>query len=79
MSEFVASEAYTPEIDKEEFPPMLQIKSIHNTPIEGLWHWFAQTFGQNIKDTIREGFVRGIYNPNNAIHPYVTGIHTFKF
>ena len=72
MSEFIVSEAYTPEIDKEEFPPMLQMKSVHNTP---MWHWFAQTFGQNIKDTIRGGFEQGIYNPNNTIHPYV--IHTF--
>ncbi|KAF8886422.1 hypothetical protein CPB84DRAFT_1816716 [Gymnopilus junonius] len=32
-------EAYAPEIDKEQFPPMLQMRSVHNTPIEGLWHW----------------------------------------
>ncbi|KAF8901851.1 hypothetical protein CPB84DRAFT_1815067 [Gymnopilus junonius] len=62
-------EAYAPEIDKEQFPPMLQMRSVHNTPIEGLWHWFLQTFGHNIKDTIRSGFELGIYNPNNSVHP----------
>ncbi|KAF8814344.1 hypothetical protein BYT27DRAFT_7082446, partial [Phlegmacium glaucopus] len=49
-------------------PPMLQMRSVHNTPIEGLWHWFLQTFGVNIKDTIRGGFQAGIYNPNNVVH-----------
>lgn len=47
------------------------MRSVHNTPIEGLWHWFRQTFGQNIKDTIHSGFQRGIYKPNNPLHPYV--------
>lgn len=63
--------AYTPELDENKFPPTLQVRSVHNTPIEGLWHWFLQTFGINIKDTIRHGFEIGIYNPNNDIHPYV--------
>ena len=63
--------AYTPELDENKFPPTLQVRSIHNTPIEGMWHWFLQTFGINIKDIIRQGFEIGIYNPNNAIHPYV--------
>ena len=49
---------------------MLQMRSVHNTPIEGLWHWFLQTFGVNIKDIIRSGFTAGIYNPNNAVHSY---------
>lgn len=49
---------------------MLQMRSVHNTPIEGLWHWFLQTFGVNIKDIIRSGFTTGIYNPNNLVHPY---------
>jgi len=68
---FILRAAYTPELDEDKFPPTLQVRSIHNTPIEGLWHWFLQTFGINIKDTIRQGFAIGIYNPNNAIHPYV--------
>jgi hypothetical protein len=42
--------------------------SIHNTPIEGIWHWFLQTFGINIKDL--HGFEIGIYNHNNVIYPY---------
>jgi hypothetical protein len=53
------------------FPPTLQVRSVHNTPIEGAWHWFLQMFGINIKDAIRGGYEAGIYNPNNAIHPYV--------
>jgi hypothetical protein len=66
----LVSAAYTPELDTTQFPPTLQIKSIHNTPIEGLWHWFLQTFGVNIKDIIHSGFTAGIYNPNNPVHPY---------
>lgn len=63
-------EAYAPELDAEKFPPTLQMKSVHNTPIEGLWHWFLQTFGVNIKETIRGGYESGHYNPNNAVHVY---------
>ncbi|KAF8908221.1 hypothetical protein CPB84DRAFT_1843672 [Gymnopilus junonius] len=61
-------EAYAPELDTEKFPPMLQMKSVHNTPIEGLWHWFLQTFGLNIKDVIRQGLQTGVYHPNNSVH-----------
>jgi hypothetical protein len=67
----IGSETYAPEIDSEEFPPMLQMKTVHNTPIEGLWHWFLQTFGHNIRDIIHGGYTCGIYNPNNDIHLYV--------
>ena len=44
---------------------------MHNTPIEGLWHWFLQNNGVNIKDAIRQGYNDGIYNPNNVVHPCV--------
>ena len=67
----VAREAYAPDIDVEKFPAMLQMKSVHNTPIEGLWHWFLQVYGINIKDAVRQGLVIGIYHPANAIHQYV--------
>lgn len=72
------SEAYTPDLDTESFPPMLQLRSVHNTPIEGLWHWFSQTFGINIKETIHSGYHNdGIYNPNNVIHPCVVLLFHF--
>ncbi|KAF8800315.1 hypothetical protein BYT27DRAFT_7227464 [Phlegmacium glaucopus] len=58
---YASQTAYTAELDTNQFPPMLQIQSVHNTPIEGLWHWFLQTFGVNIKDTIHGGFQAGIY------------------
>ena len=70
-SESILRAAYTPELDENKFLPTLQVRSIHNMPIEGMWHWFLQTFGINIKDTIHQGFEIGIYKPNNAIHPYV--------
>jgi len=71
LPEYILRAAYTPELDENKFPPTLQVRSVHNTPIEGVWHWFLQTFGVNIKDTIRGGYEAGIYNPNNPIHPYV--------
>ena len=64
-------EAYAPDIDNEKFPAAQHMHSIHNTPIEGLWHWFLITFGLNIKDIIRQGYLNGIYNPNNPVHLYV--------
>ncbi|KAJ3508917.1 hypothetical protein NMY22_g16464 [Coprinellus aureogranulatus] len=62
-------EVYAPEEDVTKFPPVVQMKSVHNTPIEGLWHWFSQTHGRNIKDDIISGYRTGIYNPNNPVHP----------
>jgi hypothetical protein len=51
------------------YPPVIQIRSVHNTPIEGLWHWFLKTYGFNIKDIIVTGYRDGYYNPNNPVHP----------
>jgi hypothetical protein len=44
--------AYTPDLDPEQYPAVLQLQSVSNTPIEGLWHWFLKTTGQNVKDLI---------------------------
>ncbi|KAF9523530.1 hypothetical protein CPB83DRAFT_775298 [Crepidotus variabilis] len=60
-------EAYAADISQES-PLVLQMKSIHNTPIKGLWHWFLQTFGFNIKEEIQSGYADGIYKPNNPLH-----------
>ena len=63
------SEAYAPDIDADKFPAAQHVCSIHNTPIEGVWHWFLNTLGFNIKDMIRQGHHDGIYNPGNPVHP----------
>ena len=53
------------------------MKGVHNTPIEGLWRWFFQTFGVNIKDIIRTGgYETGNYNPNNPVH--MVGLRTVR-
>ena len=64
-------ETYAPDIDSDQFPPAQHVRSIHNMPIEGLWHWFVTLFGVDIKDAILDGKVTGTYNPGNPIHPYV--------
>ncbi|KAF5332113.1 hypothetical protein D9611_008101 [Ephemerocybe angulata] len=61
--------AYAPTIDSTHYPPFLQLKSVHNTPIEGLWHWFLKTFGVNLKVVVVSGYENGNYNPNNPVHP----------
>ncbi|KAJ2912173.1 hypothetical protein MD484_g8242, partial [Candolleomyces efflorescens] len=60
--------AYAPDIDVTQSPPVLQLKSVHNTPIEGLWHWFSETCGLNIKEMIISGYQNGIYNPSDPVH-----------
>ncbi|KAJ2935745.1 hypothetical protein H1R20_g1349, partial [Candolleomyces eurysporus] len=57
------------DLNVDKYPPVIQIRSVHNTPIEGLWHWFLKTYGLNIKDIIVNGYRDGYYNPNNPIHP----------
>jgi hypothetical protein len=60
---------YAPDIDADKFPAAQHVRSIHNTPIEGVWHWFLTTLGFNIKDMIQQGHHDGIYNPGNPVHP----------
>ncbi|EDR10136.1 uncharacterized protein LACBIDRAFT_318159 [Laccaria bicolor S238N-H82] len=62
-------ETYAPDIDSDQFPPAQHVRSVHNTPIEGLWHWFVTLFGIDIKEVIQQGKVTGVYNPGNPIHP----------
>ncbi len=45
------------------------MRSVHNTPIEGLWHWFLVNNGLNIKDAIRKGYHDGVYNPKQPGTP----------
>ncbi|KAG6905157.1 hypothetical protein DXG01_004495, partial [Tephrocybe rancida] len=59
---------YAPQIDKATYLPVLQVKSTHNTPIEGMWHWFQKTTGHDFGDVVRQGFREGRYNPNNELH-----------
>ncbi|KAG6907095.1 hypothetical protein DXG01_010544 [Tephrocybe rancida] len=59
---------YAPDIDKNAYPPMLQVRSTHNTPIEGLWNWFQKTTGRSFQEIVREGFLQGRYNPNSKLH-----------
>lgn len=59
---------YAPDIDPESYPPVLQIKSVHNTPIEGLWHWLLKTHSHDFKDIVKGGYRDGIYNPNHVTH-----------
>ena len=61
-------EAYAPDIDAEKYPPALHIKSVHNTPIEGLWHWFTNVNGINLKDELRRGYMDNIFYPGNQTH-----------
>lgn len=62
---------FAPDIDVDSYPPVLQVKSTHNTPIEGCWHWLLKTTGHDFRDVVRSGLHNGIYNPNHELHMYV--------
>ncbi|KAJ2922646.1 hypothetical protein H1R20_g14435, partial [Candolleomyces eurysporus] len=49
----------------------VQVKSVHNTPIEGLWHWLSETCGLNMKDTIISGQTLGIYHSESPVHKHL--------
>lgn len=66
-----ARTTFAPDIDVDSFPPMVQVKSINNTPIEGCWHWFLKTMGLDFRDVVRAGLHNGIYNPHHKLHMYV--------
>ncbi|KAJ2931109.1 hypothetical protein H1R20_g5982, partial [Candolleomyces eurysporus] len=64
-------EVYTPELDFTQRQTVIQLKGVHKTPIEGLWHWFTNTSGLNIKEVIISGYETGLSSPNNPIHPWI--------
>jgi hypothetical protein len=57
-----------PEHNCPERPASRQVKSVHNTPIEGLWRWHRASHGCEIEEYILAG--KEAYNANNPIHQY---------
>lgn len=49
------SEKFAPELDFHECPPVMALKSVHNTTIEGLWHWLREKIGHDIKAHLLRG------------------------
>ncbi|KAF8579620.1 hypothetical protein K439DRAFT_1648436 [Ramaria rubella] len=43
-------------------------EDVHNTTIEGIWHWLRKTLECNFFDEVRRGHNEGIFNPNNTLH-----------
>jgi len=52
----------------QSYPPLLQVKSVHNIPVEILWHWFTSG---SLKQAIQCGLEDGIYLPNDPLHVWV--------
>ena len=62
-----SSTVFAPDIDVHEYLPFLFLESVHNTPIEGLWHWFTKMHGVNLKLLIQSGKEEGIYHANKVL------------
>ncbi|KAH8796254.1 hypothetical protein DL96DRAFT_1721903 [Flagelloscypha sp. PMI_526] len=55
-------------IDMILHPPMRNLSSTQNTPIEGCWLWLRQKKGHSQKRFIREGYERGVFNSDKVTH-----------
>ena len=44
-----------PDLDSNIFPHVVQVSSVHNTPIEGYWTWLREGEGRNIRIIILDG------------------------
>ncbi|KAH9943745.1 hypothetical protein B0H21DRAFT_779612 [Amylocystis lapponica] len=60
--------AYAPDLDDAEYPSFVVLRSVHNTTIEGAWHWFREQTGRTLVHHITKARDTGIFNPNNQIH-----------
>ncbi|KAJ7647950.1 hypothetical protein FB45DRAFT_975407 [Roridomyces roridus] len=60
--------SYAPKIDLIRYPAFVAVRSVNNTPIEGLWRWFQEQVGKNLYIQVTKGRDEGIFNPNNPIH-----------
>ncbi|KAE9387552.1 hypothetical protein BT96DRAFT_948264 [Gymnopus androsaceus JB14] len=56
------------EIDLSKHPAVVQLKSVHNTPIESVWHWFQQDVGQTLYLRITHGRDNDLFQPHNDLH-----------
>jgi hypothetical protein len=65
-----ASQTYAPELDIDQWPAFVALKSVNNVVAEALWKWLRKTCGHNIKDYILEGKTKGFFNPMNGLHMY---------
>ncbi|KZV63446.1 hypothetical protein PENSPDRAFT_640844 [Peniophora sp. CONT] len=58
-------EHFHPEVDMEENPPVVYLKSVHNVPIERTWVRLRFDFGDNAIIFFNRGVKAGIYNAHN--------------
>ncbi|KAL1699147.1 hypothetical protein EV121DRAFT_273930 [Schizophyllum commune] len=56
-----------PDYTVEDWPPTIQLRSVHNTPIEGLWRWKRQGEGLNVRAVLERGRDAGFFNPNDPL------------
>lgn len=59
---------YAPDLDEEQWPPFVALKSTHNIRIESIWKEFRKQSGRNIQDALLQGRSNGFFNPNNIVH-----------
>ncbi|KAJ3498047.1 hypothetical protein NMY22_g19640 [Coprinellus aureogranulatus] len=57
-----------PDLDPDQYPTSVGLKSVHNTVIESLWGWLQRTTGMNLKDAILEGKEMHYYHPHCSYH-----------
>ncbi|KAI0310206.1 hypothetical protein OF83DRAFT_1023926, partial [Amylostereum chailletii] len=50
------------------YPAHMAMRSVHNTPIEGLWHWWLEHSGNNLKTAIVFGQEQGIFHQGDELH-----------
>jgi len=56
------SQNFVPELDAYECPLVMALKSVHDTTIEGFWHWLYEKIGHNIKAHLLQGQEGHHYN-----------------
>ncbi|KAJ7145031.1 hypothetical protein C8R46DRAFT_918900 [Mycena filopes] len=53
------------DIDSEELPPHVYLRSVHNVSVERQWLRLRMDFGDNCAATFNQGVIDGRYNSNN--------------
>jgi len=51
----LCSATFAPKLDAHECPPIMALRSVHNTTIEGFWHWLREKIGHDIKAHLLRG------------------------
>ncbi|KAF4600764.1 hypothetical protein EYR38_005409 [Pleurotus pulmonarius] len=62
---------FASEVDQRIYPPLVVLKSVHNTVIEGFWHWLREKMGFSLREHLLRGKSEHRFSPSSVLHHHL--------